>query len=136
MRIEEVEEGTDLEGVENMDANPQLVKVDEPEPLVSLHVVTGKPTFQTLKAIGRAGKHQLLTLVESRSSHNFLDSDLAAKLKCQTQEVKPFQVSMADGNKALGTKGCKDFTWTMQGELLKADTLVLPLYEYDLILGV
>lgn len=116
--------------------DPQQIMVEEPEPLISLYAVTAESTFQTLKAVSMLGKQPLLILVDSGSSHNFLDSDLAARLQCRTHEVKPFQVCMVDGNKVVGTKVCKGFTWTMQGEQFKTNTLILPLQEYDLILGV
>lgn len=91
----------------DVDAPVPPIQPEEGEPLISLHALTGEAAIETLKVAGRVGKHQILILIDSGSSHNFMDSELAEKL-----------------------------SWWMQGKEFSADTLVMPLAEYDLILGV
>lgn len=107
IRVEDVSDELDNEEVSliDMDVPPHPVQVEEPEPLISLHALTGESAFQTLKAVGTAGKQQILILVDSGSSHNFMDTELVVKLNCPLHDVKPFQVSMADGNSITGQKG-------------------------------
>lgn len=71
VRIEEVDETIDVAEIELMDVDPQLIKVEEPEPLISLNTMVGKTNFQTLKVNGKVGKRPILILVDSGSSHNF-----------------------------------------------------------------
>lgn len=60
-----------------MDADPiQPLVQEEDDPLISIHAMTGETTFQTLKVVGQVGKQQLLILIDSGSSHNFLDRGL------------------------------------------------------------
>jgi len=119
-----------------MDQVLAVEHAEDEEPLISIHALTGESAFQTLKVKGRAKNVPILILIDSGSSHIFMDAGLAAKIKCKVHNAKPFNVAMADGNKVQGTKGCKDFTWYMQGEVFTTDVLVMPLAEYDLILGV
>ena len=47
-------------------------------------------------------------LVDSGSTHNFIDRKLAAKLGLQGQDSKPFDVMVANGEKISGSgvQGC------------------------------
>lgn len=90
VRIGELTDSEEQEETDNMELDQPAEENEEEEPLISIHALTGEPAHQTLKAVGKVGKHQFLILVDSGSSHNFLDSDLASKLHCELQEVKLF----------------------------------------------
>jgi len=94
----------------DMDHLPEVELAEEEEPLISIHALTGETAFQTLKVKGKAKNVPILILIDSGSSHNFLDAGLAAKIRSKLHEAKPFNVSMADGNQVKGTKGCKNFS--------------------------
>lgn len=127
-------------GDDQIDSNDYVLINPDMEELgrninMSMHAVTGEPAYETLKITGYVGNRPILILVDSGSSHNFLDAKLAKDLKCDTTKVSGFTVTVAYGNQVKGTEQRTNFTWKMQGKKFSADTMLLPLGEYDLILG-
>ncbi|KAD7477673.1 hypothetical protein E3N88_00809 [Mikania micrantha] len=106
------------------------------DPQISIRALMGVPSYSTMKVIGTIGTKQLQILIDSGSTYNFLDSALALKLQCPTQEVSTMSVTVADGNKLPCAKLCPNFQWLMQGVWFKADVLLLPLKNYDMVMGV
>lgn len=106
------------------------------DPLISLNAITGIPSYSTMKVVGAIGTRPLHILIDSGSTHNFLNDKLAAKLNCTLQTIKDVPVTIADGNKLSCVQSCKDFQWIMQGSWFKADMLVIPLRNYDVVLGI
>ncbi|GJS65134.1 hypothetical protein Tco_0679698 [Tanacetum coccineum] len=64
---------------------------------ISLNSLIGRNTFQTMRVIGYVGKHEIHILIDSSSSHNFLDSKTAKKLGYQLKSTCPLQVYVANG---------------------------------------
>ena len=77
----------------------------------------------------------LLVLIDSGSTHNFLSTNLAKKLNCPLQAVMSVKVTVANGADLHCTACCPGFTWKMQGHDFCADVYLIPLDNYDLILG-
>ncbi|KAD4586142.1 hypothetical protein E3N88_23743 [Mikania micrantha] len=86
--------------------------------------------------MGPIGTRPLHILVDSGSTHNFINNELAAKLHCSTIGVKAMKVTVANGNQLDCLSLCKDFKWMMQGVWFNADVLLIPLDKYDMVLGV
>jgi hypothetical protein len=85
---EEEEESSDEE---------QLAAIEEEIPEISLHAMGGTPNPQTMVAV----------LVDSGSTHNFLNEDVAEELGLLPTEATKFEVAVANGEK-LSSKGmCK-----------------------------
>ncbi|GKV19875.1 hypothetical protein SLEP1_g30075 [Rubroshorea leprosula] len=82
------------------------------------------------------GKRSLMILIDFGSTHNFLDSKFAQELGCTLEDVKQFQVSMANGSQLSSSRRGVNFTWKMQGLEFQSEMLLLPLGEYDVILGI
>lgn len=55
-------------------------------------------------------------LVDSGSTHNFLDLNFVKKLGCKLEEVTAQAVTVADGNHIVCKHVCKDFEWVMNGK--------------------
>jgi len=70
---------------------------EEEQPLISLQALQGMSSFQTMRVIGNVGAQVLHILVDSGSTHNFLDTSTAKKLKCELQKIPPLAVAVADG---------------------------------------
>lgn len=60
----------------------QEVEDDQKEPQVSLHAVAGYTHADTLKLLGRTANKDFVILLDSRSTHNFLDPNVARSLRC------------------------------------------------------
>ncbi|XP_022032945.1 uncharacterized protein LOC110934059 [Helianthus annuus] len=106
------------------------------DPLISIHALTGIPSFSTMQVVGNIGTKTLQILIDSGSTHNFIDEKLAVKLGCVMKDIEGMKVGVANGSQLLCVKVCPGFQWQMQGLWMKADVLVLPLASYDMVLGV
>ncbi|XP_035551124.1 uncharacterized protein LOC118349695 [Juglans regia] len=96
---------------------------------ISLAAIAGTPTMRTMRLLGSLCGEQMVILVDSGSSHNFIDSALAAKLQLPIDYSANLKVRVANGQ-GLNSEGiCK----TAQ---LKVLTLCLDLAGYDIVLGV
>ncbi|KAF5817053.1 putative nucleotidyltransferase, Ribonuclease H [Helianthus annuus] len=105
-------------------------------PQISIHALTGITSFSTMRIMGNIGTRQLHILIDSGSTHNFLDQKLANKLNCFTRGLPLMKVKVANGKALDCSQLCKDFQWTMQGKWFRTDVLLLPLDNYDMVLGI
>ncbi|GJQ98810.1 reverse transcriptase [Tanacetum coccineum] len=102
--IQEVEEQVNEEVVEEPVVYPQI----------SLNSVAGVNTFHTMRIKGRVGKRDIHILVDSCSTHNFMDVHCAKKLGCEIRSICPLQVEVPGGNQMMSTTPCINFAWTLQ----------------------
>ncbi|XP_022030328.1 uncharacterized protein LOC110931233 [Helianthus annuus] len=124
------------EEIEEESESIVLPKQVTTDPLISLHAILGIPSFSTMRVIGTIGTRQLQILIDSGSTHNFINQDLAARLRCPTKTVNSMQITVADGNKLNCMQLCENFQWVMQGSWFKAGMFLIPLSNYDMVLGV
>ncbi|KAJ8443512.1 hypothetical protein Cgig2_016995 [Carnegiea gigantea] len=66
---------------------------------LSRQALAGINAYQTMRLAGKAGKHTLQILVDSGSTHNFLDVEVARRLHCQLKRIPQMLVTVVDGNK-------------------------------------
>ena len=59
----------------------------ETEPFISLQAINGVQGFQTMRVMGYFGKKSLQLLVDSSSTHNFVDLKLAQNLGCTLEPI-------------------------------------------------
>ena len=102
---------------------------------LSLNALIGGGNSNIMTLTGCYKGMPLLVLIDSGSTHNFLSTNLAKKLNCPLQAVKSVKVTVANGADLHCTAWCPEFTWKMQGRDFCADVYLLPLDNYDLILG-
>lgn len=105
-------------------------------PQLSMNALTGISSYQTMRVSGLHNKKLLQILVDSGSTHNFLDLEMAKKLGCQLEAIPSMTVTAGGGTKLQAPFVCKGFTWHLQQTKFSADVLVLPLGCCDLILGI
>lgn len=92
--------------------------------------------FQTMIIEGNRGKKIIQLLLDTGSTHNFIDSSKAVKLDCKVESIHPMWVKVEDEGQLHCNSIIKGFTWKMQGSDFSADVLLLPLRGSDLVLGV
>ena len=81
---------------------------------------------------GRINHHDMVILIDSGSTHNFLDEALWKLLKLP---ISTHEVRVANGD-VLSTKGaCNEVQIKLQGTLFQIDLNVLPLGGCDVVLG-
>lgn len=70
-------------------------------------------------------------LVDSGSTHNFLDSSLAHKLGCIVEDINPQVATVADGSHIACNQVCKEFSWEMNGIKFFTKVMLIPLGSCD-----
>ncbi|GKE32336.1 reverse transcriptase [Tanacetum coccineum] len=105
-------------------------------PHISLNALAGVNTFHTMRVKGHVGRQDIHILVDSGSTHNFVDVLCAKKLGCEIRSICPLQVEVPGGNQMLSSSTCRNFTWSLQGQIFKSDVMLLPLGGCDMVLGV
>ena len=105
-------------------------------PYLSIHALESTYNYQTMRVKGSVGTKVLCILIDSGSTHNFIDTRMAVKLGCIMETIKELKVVTANGNELRCKETCKNFSWKMQGQMFEAEMLALPLDNYDLVLGI
>ena len=75
-------------------------------------------------------------LLDSGSTHNFIDQTVAKKLKCQTHFMPKVNVIVANGETLKVQEIYKLVRWESHGLIQSTNFLVLPLKGCDLVLEV
>ncbi|GKB03552.1 retrotransposon-related protein [Tanacetum coccineum] len=129
----------DEEEEEFLDADETLADSaqEEMQPQISLNALSGISSFQTMRVIGLVAKgHKLHILVDSGSTHNFLDINMAKRLGCKIRSTCPLAVSVAGGRDMVTVSMCKDFQWQLYGQTFTTDVMLIPLGGCDMVLGI
>lgn len=72
-------------------------------------------------------KKLLQILLDSGSTHNFLDLEVAKKLGCKLEKVSSLPMTAGGGTTLEAPYICRGFTWQLQQMTFTADVIVLPL---------
>lgn len=78
---------------------------------ISLQAYTGVTGYQTLKVTGYHEKRPLQVLIDTGSTHNFIDQEVAKKLGCKAEPITEQSVCVADGRKMQTAHVCKNLQW-------------------------
>jgi len=78
----------------------------------------------------------LQVLIDTGSTHNFIDQEVAKRLGCQSTTIMAQSISVVDGRMVQTGSVCKNLTWLLQGTTFTSDFLLLPLGNVDIVLGV
>ena len=64
---------------------------------ISLQAFTGVIGYQTIRVTGYHEKQTLKVLIDTGSTHNFIDKQVVAKLGCQASSIQEQSIIVADG---------------------------------------
>ena len=103
---------------------------------VSMNAIGGSLRINTIKLIGHLKGRSVLVLLDSGSTHSFINATTAKELKLETVLTTPVNVAVADGRNMAVSLKCNGCRWEMQQHQFQFDFRVLELGAYDLILGV
>ncbi|KAD5960328.1 hypothetical protein E3N88_11800 [Mikania micrantha] len=117
------------------DANEAMLENDY-TPCISLNAIMGVSSYSTMRVKGSIGTKPLHILIDSGSTYNFLDANLAQKIKCPLKLVNEMHITVADGYRIACSQLCENFKWMMQGNWFATDVMVIPLINYDMVLGI
>ena len=113
----------------------QDVLQDTPE--ITLYALVGSPSPGTMRIEGIIQGHYLVILIDTGSTHNFLDAGLCSGLKLAIDPALAFDVKIANGATVKTLGACQAFQVQVQvqGHHFCMDLNVLPLGGCDLVLG-
>jgi hypothetical protein len=108
------------------------------DPTISLHALTGiQPSLgRTMQIPVSINGVILTTLLDSGSTHNFVDVDIAARAGLQFHAVAGLRVAMANNDRISSPRGCKALWITVGGEPFDVDIHGLALSSFDVVLDV
>ncbi|XP_068655781.1 uncharacterized protein [Aristolochia californica] len=98
--------------------------------------MSGLCNSNTLQVRAQLHHLQLLALVDSGSTHNFISQTAAEQLVLVIQQQTGLSVSVANGAKISSVSISKATHFDIEGHSFIADFLVIPLARFDLVLGV
>lgn len=97
------------------------------KPQLSVNALSGASAYQTMRVSGLHNKRLLQILIDSGSTHNFLDLELAKKLGCKLKSITPLPVTVANGTRLEALYICRSFLWQLQQTQFTSDVMLLPL---------
>lgn len=80
---------------------------------ISMQALTGGIDHKTLRIAGLVGKKPISILIDSGSTHSFIDEKLAQELKYETSEIQPLSVTVANGEKMNSKPLKQPLQWQM-----------------------
>ncbi|KAF5454428.1 hypothetical protein F2P56_024094 [Juglans regia] len=132
----EDEEGKQASEKEEENQQIQILSSSKDELEISLAAIAGTPTMRTMRLVGRIKGEQVVILLDSGSSHNFIDTSLASKLQLPVDYLVNLKVRVANGQ-GLNSEGlCRTVQLKVQGNVLQLPLHLLELAGCDIVLGV
>ena len=111
-------------------------EVDEGSPpQISFHAIAGTRAPQTIHITGTLKQCPLTVLIDSGSTHNFIDPLIIRKADVPTQSDLGFEVMVASGDRLRGNGISKGVVIHSQGVPIQADFYLLSLGGVDAVLG-
>ncbi len=105
-------------------------------PKISLNAITGTPSPKTMRIVGYLRFQPVVILIDSGSTHNFVDTKLATTLGIRPILQDGIRVQVASGDEVPSPGRCTDIEVKMQGFSFRTDLFILPLACCDAILGI
>ena len=103
---------------------------------LSLNALVENDTYNTIRIKGNCQGRDLIILIDSGSTHSFIDEATIIELNVSKNKTTLLAVTVANGNVMLCEMQSPGFTWFMQGHEFKANLRVLKLSRHDIVLGV
>ena len=82
---------------------------DSVAPQLSLHAINDTCGFQTMRIRGHGGARTLFLLLDSGSTHNFMDNKVVKQLGCILKAIPELKITVANGNDLLCNEVCRSF---------------------------
>ncbi|CAJ2641852.1 unnamed protein product [Trifolium pratense] len=92
--------------------------------------------YRTMKIGGKLENIDVVVLIDSGASHNFISPNLATALGLKVKQVTEKKIKLGDGHKVVGKGICENLSLLMGGLEVRVDALVLELGGLDVVLGV
>jgi len=124
----------DIEDKEENDA--PITNSEEPMPKISLAAITRIAQPQTLKLKGYVKKENVTVLIDTGSTHNFIDINVAKRLNLFVYPTTNIKLMVADGKKIDGVVKCHKVKLQISDYNLESGFYTVPLGGVDIVLGI
>lgn len=98
---------------------------------LSLQAIFDLQTSNTIKFKGELKRRPLTNLVDSGSTHSFLDVTITQKLKVKVVKANKQLVTVGNGQKTSNQGLCAQLHWKIQGKKFCKDLRILQLEFYN-----
>lgn len=102
---------------------------------ISAQALHGTETSKSNRLRGWIQDKEMLMLVDSGSTHSFIDEQISTKLRGVQTLTTPLKVQIADGGQLPCSQVIPHCSWWIQGNNFKTNFRLLQLGSYDVILG-
>ena len=109
---------------------------DPDAPLISLSAITGIRTADTMQLRVQVGDHELTTLLDSGSTHNFVSMNAARRVGLHFHDSGGAHVVVANGDRVACRGLARDVAIKIGEEFFSVDCFAIPLDCYDMVLGI
>ncbi|KAH9770474.1 hypothetical protein KPL71_012393 [Citrus sinensis] len=103
---------------------------------ITMHAFSGWKGPRTLQLRAYIDKHPVTVLVDSGSSHNFINDRVARYLRLPVTSTEKFNVKVADGGQITCQDKHEGVCMNIQGVPITVTLFSLPLQGLDVVLGV
>jgi hypothetical protein len=103
---------------------------------ISLHALMGHTIPQTLRVLSLLKNSLVVVLIDSGSTHNFIQDRVAKQLGLPTNQAQSFQVLVGNGEELKCDTICQQLDLLVGSHQFCVDLFVLPLSGADIVLGV
>ncbi|XP_071683315.1 uncharacterized protein [Lolium perenne] len=122
------------------DAVRALELLDEPVAqadcyMISAHALTGTEAPAALRLPVTVGNQVMILLVDSGSSHSFINNNFVDNIGLQQVSIPAVPVKLANGHLIQCDHMVQQLEWKCQGNTFQTDLRVLDLGAYDGVLG-
>ncbi|KAJ4753988.1 polyprotein [Rhynchospora pubera] len=105
------------------------------EAVISLFTTREPKKIKSMKIKGKVGQKCICALIDSGSTHSFVNPDVIHSQSFSITKNTPMAVMVANGNKMVTELECKALQFSLQGHEFEKDMRVLDVKGYDVILG-
>ncbi|KAF3780321.1 hypothetical protein EJ110_NYTH39547 [Nymphaea thermarum] len=136
--VTEGEPPLEIEVIDEPEILEELLQPEEvqPPPEGACHMMNDPKEPDAMKVVGRVGNLDVLVLLDSGATHNFVGEHIADRLGSIVEEQSALRILVANGDSLPCTRRCTDVELTLQKVPFKVELLVVPLPNVDIILGV
>lgn len=102
---------------------------------LSAQAANGTEGFQTMRLRGHLNGKEVFMLIDSGSSHSFVDDQVAAHIQPWKPLPQSVRVTVANGGVITCTHELSDQLWEVQDHSFRTTLKIIPLSGYDVKLG-
>lgn len=101
-----------------------------------LHSLTGQTSPRSLRVLGKVENRDINVLIDSGSTHNFIEPTLAEALELKVTPISPFRVIIGNGDFLVCNSLCPDVKVELQGTTFKINFHILQIKGPGMVLGI